>query len=179
MIRLVGASEPKTPFDRLTAALMGDVFRERRRALMDRLGDGVAVFLAAPETIRNNDVHHEYRQDSDFWYLTGFPEPDAVLLLRPGQKPESVMFVRPRDRAKEVWNGTRAGPEGAVARYGLDAAHPIEVLDAELPKYLDAADAPPLRARQASGLRPPRAFVDRALAQSPRRPGRRRPRSWT
>src|SRR5262245_13628267 len=87
-------------FDRLPAALMGDVFRERRRALMDRLGDGVAVFLAAPETIRNNDVHHEYRQDSDFWYLTGFPEPDAVLVLRPGQSPETVMFVRPRDRAK-------------------------------------------------------------------------------
>lgn len=118
---------------------MGDVFRERRRALMDRLGDGVAVFLAAPETIRNNDVHHEYRQDSDFWYLTGFPEPDAVLVLRPGQKPETVMFVRPRDRAKEVWNGTRAGPEGAIARYGLDTAHPLEALDAELPKYLDAA----------------------------------------
>jgi len=106
---------------------------------MDRLGAGVAVFLAAPETIRNNDVHHEYRQDSDFWYLTGFPEPDAVLLLRPGQKPESVMFVRPRDRAREVWNGVRAGPEGAVARHGIDAAHPLDALEAELPKYLDDA----------------------------------------
>lgn len=106
---------------------------------MDRIGDGVAVLLAAPETIRNNDVHHEYRQDSDFWYLTGFPEPEAVLVLRPGQQPETVMFVRPRDRAKEVWNGVRAGPEGAVARYGIDAAHPLDALDLELPKLLDPA----------------------------------------
>jgi Xaa-Pro aminopeptidase len=104
---------------------------------MDRLGQGVAVFLAAPETIRNNDVHHEYRQDSDFWYLTGFPEPDAVLVLRPGQIPETVMFVRPRDRAREVWNGLRAGPEGAVARHGIDIAHPLEALEVELPRYLD------------------------------------------
>jgi Xaa-Pro aminopeptidase len=118
---------------------MTDEFRERRRVLMDRIGEGIAVLLAAPETIRNNDVHHEYRQDSDFWYLTGFPEPEAVLVLRPGQKPETVMFVRPRDRAKEVWNGVRAGPEGAIDRFGMDMAHPLEALDLELPKYLDPA----------------------------------------
>jgi Xaa-Pro aminopeptidase len=119
---------------------MSDLFGERRRALMDRLGGGAAVFVAAPQQYRNNDVHYEYRQDSDFWYLTGFAEPEAVLVLRPGQKPETVMFVRPRDRAKEVWNGLRAGPEGVVARYGIDAAHSVEAIDAELPKYLDTSD---------------------------------------
>jgi Xaa-Pro aminopeptidase len=118
---------------------MTDVFSERRRAVMDRIGDGVLVLLAAPETYRNADVHHSYRQDSDFWYLTGFPEPDAILVLCPSRKPESVLFVRPRDKAKEVWNGVRAGPEGAVARFGMEAAFALEALDAELPKLIDPA----------------------------------------
>jgi Xaa-Pro aminopeptidase len=115
-----------------------DAYAERRRELLRRLGDdAAAIFTAAPETIRNHDVHHEYRPDSNLWYLTGFPEPEAVLLVRTGAAPNSVLFVRPKDKEKEVWTGVRAGPEGARARYGVDAAHELKDLDELLPKYLE------------------------------------------
>src|SRR5262245_43750469 len=91
------------------------LFTEHRRRFSEALGDAVAVIPAAPEALRNNDVYHEYRQDSNFYYLTGFPEPEAVLLLCPRHKEHRVvLFVRPRDKELEIWNGRRAGVAGAV-----------------------------------------------------------------
>src|SRR3954447_3328276 len=110
---------------------------DRRQALMQQFPAGVAVFPAAPVAIRNNDVEHEYRQDSDFHYLTGFDEPESVLVLA-SEHPdhEMVLFVRPRDPEREVWDGARAGVEGAVSEFGADAAFPISELAQRLPEYL-------------------------------------------
>jgi len=105
---------------------------------MAQLSGGVAVFPAAPVAIRNNDVEHEYRQDSDLHYLTGFDEPESVLVMsteHPQHK--TVLFVRPRDPEREVWDGARAGVDGAVQDFGADAAFPISELPAKLPEYLE------------------------------------------
>lgn len=99
------------------------------------------MFPAAPTAIRNSDVEHEYRQDTDFYYLTGFEEPNAVAVLAPDH-PEHrfVLFVQPKDREREVWTGWRAGEEGARRDYGADAAFTIDKLDQELPKLAEKAD---------------------------------------
>lgn len=112
-------------------------YASRRDELLKRLGQGVAVLPSAPVAIRNNDVEHEYRQDSDLYYLTGFDEPESVLVLST-EHPEHrfVLFVRPRDPEREVWDGPRAGVEGAIARYGADAAFHIDELAEKLPDYL-------------------------------------------
>jgi Xaa-Pro aminopeptidase len=116
-------------------------FIERRRRFVEAIGDGLAIVPAASETVRNNDVSHPFRQHSDFYFLTGFDEPDAVALFNPAHAKERfVLFVRPRDRDMEIWNGHRAGVEGAVASYGADAAYPIEQLDGKLREY--AIDRP-------------------------------------
>ena len=108
---------------------------------MRRIAGGIAIFPAAPTAIRNSDVEHEYRQDTDFYYLTGFEEPNAVAVLTPGH-PEHrfVLFVQPKDREREVWTGWRAGAEGAKRDYGADAAFTIDKLDEELPKRAEKAD---------------------------------------
>ena len=109
--------------------------RERLARLIGE--DGVAVIPAALEQPRNRDVHHPFRQDSDFLYLTGFPEPEAVAVIAPGRPDgEFVLFCRPRDPKREQWDGRRAGPDGAIAGYGADQAHPLDNLDEELPKLL-------------------------------------------
>jgi Xaa-Pro aminopeptidase len=112
-------------------------FAERRRRFMQRMGPAVALFPAAPVFVRNNDVNHAYRQGSDLYYLAGFEEPDSVLLLT-NRHPEHrmVMFVRPRDEEREVWDGPRAGCEGAKRDYGADEAFPIGELPKRLPDYL-------------------------------------------
>jgi Xaa-Pro aminopeptidase len=111
-------------------------FIERRRRLAEAIGDGLAIVPAATETVRNNDVHHAFRQGSDFFFLTGFDEPDAVAVFNPSHAKERyVLFVRPRDREMEIWTGHRAGVEGAVAHHGADAAYPIDQLDAKLREY--------------------------------------------
>jgi Xaa-Pro aminopeptidase len=116
-------------------------FAERRRRLAESLGDGIAIIPAAREVVRNADTHYEFRQDSDFFYVTGFDEADAVALLSPAHAKERyVLLVRPRDREMEIWNGRRAGVEGAVATYGADAAYPIEELDQKLREHI--ADRP-------------------------------------
>ncbi len=114
---------------------------ERREGFMKRISGGAAIFPAAPTAIRNNDVEHEYRQDTDFYYLTGFEEPNAVAVLVP-EHPEHrfVLFVQPKDREREVWTGWRAGEEGAKRDYGADAAFTIDKLDEELPKLVGKAD---------------------------------------
>ncbi len=111
-------------------------FVERRRRFADAIGDALAIVPAAREIPRNADTSFEFRQDSDFYFLTGFDEPDAVLVINPAHAKERfVLFVRPRDREMEVWNGRRAGVEGAIATYGADAAYPVEELDAKLREY--------------------------------------------
>ncbi|MET0592133.1 MAG: aminopeptidase P N-terminal domain-containing protein [Polyangiaceae bacterium] len=112
-------------------------FAERRNQLMAKLPRGVAVFAAAPVAIRNNDVEHEYRQDSDFYYLTGFAEPESVLVLT-SQHPDHkcVLFVRPRDPDREIWDGARAGVDGAVRDFGADVSFPMAELAQRLPDYL-------------------------------------------
>ena len=115
-------------------------FAARRRRLMSQLGRGsAAVFVGALETTRNGDVDHPFRQDSTFYYLTGFEEPNAVAVLRPGHPEPFVMFVRPHDPEQAVWVGPRAGVEGARERYGADLAYPIEDLDTTLPGLLSSA----------------------------------------
>jgi Xaa-Pro aminopeptidase len=114
-----------------------DLFRRRRQQLMQALGpSAVAIFPAAPETIRSNDVEYRYRQHSDFYYLTGFTEPGSVCVLRPGHQEEYVLFVRPRDQERETWTGRRLGVEGVVGTLGASAAYPIDELDAKMPPLL-------------------------------------------
>ncbi len=114
-------------------------FAKRRRQLMRLAGDdAIVVIPSAPERTRSRDTHYPYRQDSDFWYLTGFAEPDAVLVLIPGRSHgETLMFCRERDPAREAWDGPRAGPEGAVDGFGMDDAYPIDDLDEILPGLLE------------------------------------------
>ncbi|WP_305804137.1 aminopeptidase P N-terminal domain-containing protein [Stenotrophomonas sp. YIM B06876] len=111
----------------------------RRRQLMEMAGDdAILVLPAAPERVRSLDTHYPYRQDSDFWYLCGFPEPEAVLVLIPGRRHgETILFCRERDPDREAWDGPRAGQEGAVSGYGMDDAYPIEDLDEILPGLLE------------------------------------------
>ena len=111
----------------------------RRRQLMQAAGDGAILVLpAAPERIRSRDTHFPYRQDSDFWYLTGCDEPDAVLVLVPGRKHgEAILFCRERDPERESWDGPRLGPEGAVEVLGLDDAYPVSDIDDILPGLLE------------------------------------------
>jgi Xaa-Pro aminopeptidase len=118
------------------------VHATRRARLMELLGPRAALVLAsAPERLRNGDTDYKFRQDSDILYLTGFAEPGATLVLRPGHaETPFVMFVRPRDPAAETWTGRRAGVEGATRDYGADAAFPASELDAKLPELLAGAE---------------------------------------
>lgn len=106
---------------------------------MQAAGDGAILVLpAAPERIRSRDTHYPYRQDSDFWYLTGCSEPEAVLVLVPGRRHgEAILFCRERDPEREGWDGPRLGPEGAVDVLGLDDAYPIGDIDEILPGLLE------------------------------------------
>jgi Xaa-Pro aminopeptidase len=117
------------------------MFDRHRRDLMAQMKDSVAVFFAAPEAIRNNDVHFEYRQDSDFFHLTGFEEPEAVLVLTPHRErgDQSHLFLRKRDPEREVWDGKRVGVEAAPQVLGIDKALPIDELANKLPELLVGA----------------------------------------
>lgn len=135
------------------------VFAERRRRLAATLGpDAVAVFPAAPERTRSNDVEYRYRPQSDFYYLTGFAEPGALCVLQPGHPDhEYVLFVRPRDRERETWTGRRAGVEGAMIGHGADKAYPIDEVDQHLPTWVGA------RGQLYCALNGDEAFARRAL----------------
>jgi Xaa-Pro aminopeptidase len=116
-----------------------DEFARRRKQLMKMMGKGGIVILpAVPEKSRNSDVLYHYRPDSDFYYLTGFAEPEAVAVLIPGRPHgEYVLFLRDRDPARETWDGRRAGPEGATRDYGADDAFPIGDIDDILPGLME------------------------------------------
>lgn len=101
--------------------------------------DAVAIFIGARVAIRSNDTEYPFRQDSDFWYLTGFDHPDAVAILRTDDGPPFTLFVQPRDRAAETWTGYRPGLEGARDDYAADAAHAIDDLLKELPRIVEGA----------------------------------------
>jgi Xaa-Pro aminopeptidase len=124
----------------LAALAIGrDEFARRRRQLMQMAGeDAVLLVAAAPERMRNADAAWPYRQDSDFHYLAGFPEADAVLALLPGRRHgEVVLFCRERDAERERWHGPTIGTEQAVAGYGMDDAFPIEDIDDILPGMIE------------------------------------------
>ncbi|TAK49543.1 MAG: M24 family metallopeptidase [Betaproteobacteria bacterium] len=108
----------------------------RRRRLAAAMDEGVAVVPTAPERIRNRDTHYPYRFDSHFWYLSGFSEPEAVLVIVAGREPRSLLFCRERSAEREIWDGFRHGPDAARERFGFDAAYPIAALDEEMPKLL-------------------------------------------
>lgn len=112
-------------------------YAARRRLVMERIGhEGIMVLYANPERRRSNDTFYRYRQSSDLLWLCGFPEPECVIVLTPGAEHETTLFVRPRDRERETWDGYRAGPEGAVERYGVDQAFTIQELPVVLPKLM-------------------------------------------
>jgi Xaa-Pro aminopeptidase len=101
--------------------------------------NSVAILPAAREVTRSNDTEYRFRQDSDFYYLTGFDEPDAIAVVAPSRAERYTLFVRPRDREKETWTGRRAGIEGAKQRHGADAAFPVEEFEEKLTELLDGA----------------------------------------
>jgi len=111
-------------------------FIARRRRLLKTIGDGVAIIPTAPEVVRNRDAHYPYRFDSYFWYLSGFPEPEAVIVLVGGKKPKSILFCRDKHEEREIWDGYRYGPKAAKSAFGFDAAYSIEQLDKKLPELL-------------------------------------------
>lgn len=157
-----------------------DEFRRRRKQLMKMMGkDGIAILPAALQKQRNNDVLYAYRPDSDFFYLTGFSEPEAVAVLTPGRKQaQYILFVRDRDPTRETWDGRRAGPEGATRDYSADDAFPITDIDDILPGLMENCSrvyytmgAHPefdqrvigwvnsLKTQARSGIHPPQEFV--------------------
>ncbi|WP_435103893.1 aminopeptidase P N-terminal domain-containing protein [Arhodomonas sp. AD133] len=117
-------------------------FARRRRDLMQSMGDnGIAILPAAPEQRRNRDVFYPYRQDSDFWYLTGFGEPDAVAVLAPGREQgEYILFCREREPEREIWDGEIVGQQRAVSDYGADDAFPIDDIDEILPGLIEGRE---------------------------------------
>src|ERR1700687_3697010 len=172
------------PSQSVTEAFMSDPvkgeFARRRTQLMRLMGsDAIAILPAAPVRQRNNDVEYNYRQDSDFYYLTGLNEPEAVAVLIPGRAAaEYVLFVRERNREREIWDGQRAGPAGAVEDYAADDAFPITDIDEILPGLLEKRSrvyytmglnqefdqrvvgwVNTLRSQARSGTHPPQEFV--------------------
>src|SRR5918999_85479 len=115
-------------------AEVSPVYATRRRRLAEAIGDAVAVVPTAPERVRNRDSHYPYRFDSHFYYLTGFTEPEAVMVLA-GEK--AILFCRERNPEREIWEGFRYGPEAARERFGFDEAHPIDALDREMERLLE------------------------------------------
>ncbi len=160
--------------------MKAEEFARRRKQMMGMVGKGgIAILPAAPVRKRSRDVEYRYRQDSDFYYLTGFAEPDAVAALVPGRDSgEYVLFCRERDKERELWDGSRAGPDGAIADYGADDAFPIDDIDEILPGIIESCTRVyytmgvyvdfdtrigewinSLRSREAKGVHTPQEFV--------------------
>ncbi len=113
------------------------IYQQRRQQLALRMNRGVAFIPTAPERVRNRDSHYPFRFDSYFHYLTGFPEPEAVLVVVAGESPRSLLFCREKDLEREIWDGFRFGPETAKDRFGVDEAHPIAKLDELAPTVIE------------------------------------------
>ncbi|OIO77137.1 MAG: Xaa-Pro aminopeptidase [Hydrogenophilales bacterium CG03_land_8_20_14_0_80_62_28] len=114
-----------------------ELYRQRRRRVMQAMGEGVMVIATAPEAVRNRDAYYPFRPDSYFWWLTGFAEPEAVVVLVAGKRPRQYLFCREKNIDKEVWDGFRWGPKEAKTAFGFDVAWPIEQLDKRLPLLLE------------------------------------------
>ncbi|HEY9876944.1 MAG TPA: aminopeptidase P N-terminal domain-containing protein [Leptolyngbyaceae cyanobacterium] len=120
---------------------MSTPYQQRREQVMAQIGNATAIFASAPMAVMHNDVEHPFRQDSNFYYLTGFNEPDAIAVLAPHHEEHRfILFVRPKDREREIWSGYRVGVEKAKELYGADVVYPIGELDEHLPKYLNKAE---------------------------------------
>ncbi|MBC7372051.1 MAG: aminopeptidase P family protein [Bdellovibrionaceae bacterium] len=117
------------------------IFAERRQRIGRELEGAALVVASHPDLIRNHDVNFPYRQDSNLYYLTGFEEPESILVFRPGMKPETVMFVRKRDRERETWDGFRYGPEGVETEFKIDKCYPIDEFLTHAPTLLKEVDA--------------------------------------
>lgn len=117
------------PFD-------AEIFRSRRRRLCDAIGESIAIVRTAPEALRNRDSYYPYRFDSYFYYLTGFTEPEAVIVLIGGAAPKSILLCRNRDPEREIWDGFRFGPEKAAEVFRMDEAYAIDELDTHLAGWL-------------------------------------------
>ena len=116
-------------------------FAERRRTILERLPGAALLLTSAPEQVRSNDTHFRFRQDNDFYWLTGFPEPQSVAVLTPGRTEAPYhLFVRPRDPERETWDGRRSGVEGAARDHGASASYAIDELAAKLPSLLESVD---------------------------------------
>ncbi|AUN94180.1 Xaa-Pro aminopeptidase [Pseudazoarcus pumilus] len=114
-------------------------FLRRREILVNRMqaaGGGVAVLATAPERTRNRDTHYPYRHDSYFHYLSGFGEPEAIMVLVADANPRAILFCREKDLERETWDGRRWGPEAAREAFGFDEAHPVATFDEKLPELL-------------------------------------------
>mgnify|MGYP001288016057 CR=1 FL=1 len=118
------------------------VFARRRAQLMKQMGTGIAVLPTAPEAARNRDTHYPYRWDSYFYYLTGFLEPEGVLVLIAGKKPRTILFCRDKDVTREIWDGYRYGPARARRAFAVDESYSVAKLEELLPKLI--ADQPAL-----------------------------------
>ncbi len=112
------------------------IYASRRSRLINQMQRGIAVIPTAPEVLRNGDAHYAYRYDSHFQYLTGFDEPEAVLILVAGVTPQSILFCREKNPEREIWDGFRHGPDGAKEYFGFDAAFPIAQLDDKLTELM-------------------------------------------
>jgi Xaa-Pro aminopeptidase len=120
-------------------------YQERRERLHHAYPNSVFLFPSHPDFIRNSDVHHPYRQDSSFYYLSGFEEPESFLVLAPPSQSKTsghrmILFVAPRDPEKELWEGERYGVDGAQAVFGADEAYPVTEFDKKFPELLRGAD---------------------------------------
>ena len=111
-------------------------FLSRRQRLLEQIGDGVAIIPTAAEVLRNRDTPYPYRPDSYFWYLSGFPEPDAVIVLLGGKDARALLFCREKNVEREIWDGFRYGPAAACEAFGFDEAWPIDEFEQKLPDLL-------------------------------------------
>src|SRR5215510_12203618 len=120
---------------------MPGIMRPQLEEFMRRMAPkSVAIIPAARETTRSNDTNYRFRQNSDFFYLTGFEEPEAIAVVKPADETKYTLFVRPRDPEREIWDGRRAGVDGAMSDFGANAAFPIAEFNAKLRDILDGPE---------------------------------------
>jgi Xaa-Pro aminopeptidase len=117
-----------------------EIFAQRRKRFMEAIGDALAILPSAPVAVRSADVEFIYRQDNDFYYLTGFAEPESIAMFAPGDNESFMLFVRPRDKERETWTGRRAGIEGAMSDYGASKAYVIDEFQRVATRYLEKAE---------------------------------------